>query len=162
MALGRLRRLLAGADVRLVHPQDVHELDAVDPVDDSEQLALVQRAAEGPAVRRPPGRAADQRIQIDVERVQDVLLDALQIGQRRRPHVSDDAHASQSDRQQPNAGAKQAALVELRGDHSQQLRLRNQLVQLQEPVRWVDARQNVDADRPGALGRGAHGAGDLR
>ncbi len=56
---GRLGRLLAGREVRLVDAQDLHELDAGDRVDDAVQLALVERAAERPAAGR--GRSRSRR-----------------------------------------------------------------------------------------------------
>ena len=52
VAAGRLGRLLARQQVRLVDAQDLHELDAVDRVHDPVQLALVERAAERPARAR--------------------------------------------------------------------------------------------------------------
>src|SRR6185437_5308600 len=77
-AVGGLGSLLAGADVGLIHPQDVHELDSGDRVDDPEQLALVERTSQRPALGWPCRRAPDQRIEVDVERVGDVVLDALE------------------------------------------------------------------------------------
>src|ERR1700761_1100888 len=59
-ALGRVGSLVPGADIGLVHAQDVHELNARDLVDDPEQLALVERAPQRPALGGPGGRAADQ------------------------------------------------------------------------------------------------------
>src|SRR5687767_10174035 len=54
---GGLGGLLPGLEVRLVDPQDLHELDAVDRVHDAVQLALVEGAAERPA-RPGAGRVA--------------------------------------------------------------------------------------------------------
>ena len=85
VAAGRLRVLLAGREVGLVDAQDLDELDALDLADDPEELALVERAAELPAVAEALGRAADERVQVRVERVGDVLLDALEVGVVWRP-----------------------------------------------------------------------------
>ena len=82
---GRLGRLLAGHEVRLVDPQDLHELDAVDGVDDPVQLALVERAPERPAVAGAGRVAADERVQVRVQRVRDVLLDARACRRAARP-----------------------------------------------------------------------------
>ena len=73
------------SQVRLVDAQDLHELDAVDRVHDAVQLALVERAAERPARARARRVAADERVQVRVERVRDVLLDARGVGERARP-----------------------------------------------------------------------------
>src|SRR6185312_10373078 len=66
-AVSGLGRLLAGTHVGLVHPQDVHELDSGDCVDDPEQLALVERAPQRPALGGTGGRASDEGVEVDVE-----------------------------------------------------------------------------------------------
>ena len=113
---GGLGRLLAGLEVRLVDAQDLHELDAVDRVHDAVQLALVERAAERPAARRGRRRAADERVEVRVERVRDVLLDARGVGERRGLQVDDDGQAAEAARQQLHRRADQPALVEVLGD----------------------------------------------
>src|SRR5688572_8736789 len=55
---GRLRRLLARLEVRLVDAQDLHELDAVDRVHHAVELALVERTPERPAGADAGRRAA--------------------------------------------------------------------------------------------------------
>src|SRR5215213_161875 len=69
---GGLGGLLPRLEVRLVDPQDLHELDAVDGVHDAVQLALVERAAERPAGAGAGRVSADERVEVGVERVGDV------------------------------------------------------------------------------------------
>ena len=77
----------------------------------------------------------------------DVLLHALEVGERRGAHVDDDAHAPQPHRQQPDARAEQPVLVERGGELGHQLRVGDQLVDLEQAVGRLDPRQHVDADR---------------
>ena len=72
----RLHGTLQGG---LVDPQDLDELDALDRADDPEELALVERPAELPAVALSVRRAADEGVEVGVEGVGDVLLDAFEV-----------------------------------------------------------------------------------
>ena len=84
-AARRLRLLLAGDEVGLVDAQDLDEVDAVDGMHDAVQLALVERAAELPARADALQRAADERVEVGVERVRDVCLDARRGRRAARP-----------------------------------------------------------------------------
>ena len=84
-AAHRLRLLLAGDEVGLVHTQDLDEVDALHGVHDAVQLALVERAAELPAGADALERAADERVEVGVERLRDVALDAREVGAAARP-----------------------------------------------------------------------------
>ena len=77
--------------------------------DDAVELALVERAAELPALAEPVGRAADERVEVGVERVGDVLLDALEVGVLRGLEVDDDADAAQLHRQQLRRSSRSPA-----------------------------------------------------
>src|SRR5262249_50193795 len=80
VAAGGLGILLPGRQVGLVDAEDLDELDPVDLADDAVELALVQRAAELPAVAVALRRTAHERVQVGVERVGDVLLDPFEVG----------------------------------------------------------------------------------
>src|SRR4051794_19622259 len=158
----RLGGLLARLQVRLVDAQDAHELDAVDGVHDAVELALVERAAERPAAPGAGRVAADERVQVRVERVRDVLLDARGVRHRARLEVDHDRQAAIPARLELDLRADQAPLVEVLGDLGQQVLVRHQLLVGQAPVGRVDARHEVQ--RHGAAGRGrdADRAGDAR
>jgi hypothetical protein len=91
---GGLRRLLARANVGLVDAKDLHELDAVDRMHDLVKLALVEHAAERPAIGGTGGVAADERVQVGVERLQDLFFDAVQISAGLGLEIDDHRHAS--------------------------------------------------------------------
>ena len=127
VASGGLGGLLAGSHLGLVDAEDLHELDAVDGVHDLVELALVEHAAERPAVAGAGGVAAGERVQVGVERLQDLLLDAVQIGARLGLEIDDDRHASQSHGQQVNRGADHPPAVEVAADLAEQILVGRQL-----------------------------------
>ena len=141
--------LLPGPQLGLVHAQDLHELDAVDRVHDLVELALVEHPAERPAVPRAGGVAADERVQVGVERLQDLLLDAVQVGPRLGLEVDDDRHASQPHGQQMNRRADHAPAVEIAADLAEQVLVRRQLLVGELAIGGSDPGKHVDPDRVG-------------
>src|ERR1700753_1110124 len=89
LATGRLGSLLAGGEVHLIEAKDLHRLDGVEGVHDRIELPLVERAARRPSPAHPARGAADHRVQVRVELVANVGLDALRVGPRGHLQVDD-------------------------------------------------------------------------
>ena len=136
-------------------------------VDDPEQLALVERAPQRPAVGRSVRRAADQRVEVDVEGVRRRRA-ARARGRRAARHATstDDAHAPQPHRQQLDARARAAGARRARAASSRhQLAVRDELVGVEQAVgaaRRAGARGRGPGGRRRLVGADADRAGHLR
>ena len=162
MRAGRLGRLPPAHEIGAVHAQQPHVLDARDLMHDAVQLALVERAAELPAVAVVAGRAADERVEEAVELAQRLLADADEVGQWLGLQLDDDADPAQAHGRDVQRRAEQAALVEMTGDLLEQVARRLQLVELQAAVGRVQPRQDPHGDGVALVGRHADGARDAR
>src|SRR5215469_9329584 len=99
LTISRLRGLAAGFEICLEGQESFDELNARDAVDDPVQLTLAEASAAGPPGPRTVRRATDQRVEIHVKRVLNVILDSLEVGQWRGSNVHRDAYPFQTHRQ---------------------------------------------------------------
>ena len=141
------------------------ELDPLEGVDDRVQLTLVERSPGRPAAADPDGGAADQRVEVAVERLAHLALDPLHVGARRGLEVDHDRDGTEAHRQQSHRRPDELAGVEVALDLVEQRLVRGQLLDRQPPVRRVDPRQDPQRDararRPDARARATRGVASV-